>query len=249
MKKLPKVIRRDLRPSPTRPGKLGEQAPTTPSGELPSADGEPGDASAEPAEASAETERAIRRDPRPSRTRPGTLGGQAPTTPLKEPTSGDSEPAEGSTERAEASAETAAVPAAPTISPQPQSNDAFAARRRALAYKMVERYSVFAGGAGIIPIAIVSLGGVMGVNVRMVQILCKMYGIPFQRDRARAIVVGLVGGATPVGIAAATASTLVYFTPATSVIALVVSSAMAIACTRRIGRIFVDRFETGRGVE
>jgi uncharacterized protein (DUF697 family) len=113
---------------------------------------------------------------------------------------------------------------------------------------MVERYSVFAGGAGIIPMPIVSLGGVMGVNIRMVQILCKMYGVPFQRDRARAIVVGLVGGATPVGIAAATASTLAYFTPATNLIAVAVSSAMAITCTRRIGRVFVDRFEAGRGI-
>lgn len=68
---------------------------------------------------------------------------------------------------------------------------------------------------------------------------------PFERDRARAIVVGLVGGAMPSGLASVASSTLVYIVPASAVIGLAVSSMAAAACTRAIGRIFVDHFESG----
>jgi uncharacterized protein (DUF697 family) len=231
MKKLPKVIRRDLRPSAKRAGTPDGQTPTTPE-EPTSANDEPAENSTERAKGSTEPAKASTRRTEASMQR----------------TEASTERTADSTGQADTPAETSTVAAVPPTLPQPRSNDDFSKRRRTLAYKMVERYSVFAGGAGIIPMPIVSLGGVMGVNIRMVQILCKMYGVPFQRDRARAIVVGLVGGATPVGIAAATASTLAYFTPATNLIAVAVSSAMAITCTRRIGRVFVDRFEAGRGI-
>jgi uncharacterized protein (DUF697 family) len=119
------------------------------------------------------------------------------------------------------------------------------ARRRSRARAIVERHATYSAFGGIIPLPIVNVASVTAVIVRMVKVLSDLYGVPFQRDRARAIVVGLMGGAMPTGLAAVTASTLVYIVPGSNLIGLAVSSITAIACTRGIGRVFIEHFESG----
>ena len=120
-----------------------------------------------------------------------------------------------------------------------------AARRRSLANSIVERHAVYSGFGGIIPVPIANIASITAVIVRMVKMLSDHYGVPFERDRARAIVVGLMGGAMPTGLAAATTSVLVYIIPISGFIGLAVSSLAAIACTRSIGRVFIEHFEAG----
>ena len=54
--------------------------------------------------------------------------------------------------------------------------------------------------AGSLPLPIVIVAGVTAINLRMVKQLSDLYGVPFQRDRTRAIIVGLIGGAVPTGL-------------------------------------------------
>jgi hypothetical protein len=49
----------------------------------------------------------------------------------------------------------------------------------------------------------------------------------------------------PTGLAAVTTSTLYYLVPGAAFIGLAVSSVAAVACTRNIGRVFVEHFESG----
>jgi uncharacterized protein (DUF697 family) len=118
-------------------------------------------------------------------------------------------------------------------------------RRRLLALAVVKRHAAYSGVGGIIPIPVANIAGVAAVNVRMVKVLSELYRVPFERDRARAIVVGLLGGAMPTGLATATASTLVYVIPGANLVGLAVSSMTALACTRSIGRVFIEHFESG----
>ena len=120
-----------------------------------------------------------------------------------------------------------------------------ATRRRSQANSIVERHTAYAAVGGIIPVPIANVASVTAVIVRMVKRLSDLYGIPFERDRARAIVVGLMGGAMPTGLGAVTTSTLFYVVPGSGLVGLAVSSIAAVACTRSIGRIFVEHFETG----
>ena len=120
-----------------------------------------------------------------------------------------------------------------------------APRRRTQANSIVERHTAYAAVGGIIPVPIANVASVTAVIVRMVKLLSDLYGIPFERDRARAIVVGLMGGAMPTGLGAATTSTLFYIVPGSGLVGLAVSSIAAVACTRSIGRIFVEHFESG----
>jgi uncharacterized protein (DUF697 family) len=122
----------------------------------------------------------------------------------------------------------------------------FDARQRlSQAHAIVERYATYSAAGGIIPLPIANAASVMAIIVRMVKMLSNLYGVPFERDRARAIVVGMAGAATPTGLAAITSSTLFYLVPASAIIGLAVSSVAAVACTRSIGRTFVEHFESG----
>ena len=122
-------------------------------------------------------------------------------------------------------------------------------RRRSQANVIVERHTAYAAVGGIIPVPIANVASITAVIVRMVKLLSDLYGVPFERDRARAIVVGLMGGAMPTGLGAVTTSTLFYVVPGSGLIGLAVSSIAAVACTRSIGRIFVEHFESGSSLD
>lgn len=119
-----------------------------------------------------------------------------------------------------------------------------AERRLQLAFKIVDRHKMYAGLGGLLPMAAVNVAGVTAVILRMVKALSDLYGVPFERDKMRSIIIGLMGGAAPTGLAAATATTLSFAAPVAGAVGLAVSSVAAAALTRRIGLHFVERFET-----
>jgi uncharacterized protein (DUF697 family) len=119
-----------------------------------------------------------------------------------------------------------------------------AAQRRSAAHAIVERHVKYSAVGGAIPMPLVNFASMTAVIVRMVKRLSSLYGVPFDRRRARAIVTGLTGGAALTGFSAVTASAL-YVTPAGLVVGVAASSLAAAASTRWIGRMFVEHFERG----
>ena len=117
--------------------------------------------------------------------------------------------------------------------------------RHSRANAIVERHANFSALGGVIPVPLINVASVTVIIVRMVKHLCQLYDVPYEKGRARALVVGLAGGAVPSTASAVTASTLIYFVPGANLLGLAVSSVTAAACTRGIGRRFVDHFETG----
>ena len=122
--------------------------------------------------------------------------------------------------------------------------DPLAAKRRKLANKIVERHRTYAAVGGLVPLAVVNIASVTTVNLRMVRQLSELYQAPFQRDRARAMIVSLIGGAAPAGFGMATSSTLMWIVPGGMLVGLGVSAIAAGALTRAIGQVFVESFES-----
>ncbi|HEX3506449.1 MAG TPA: YcjF family protein [Xanthobacteraceae bacterium] len=120
-----------------------------------------------------------------------------------------------------------------------------AARRRALAHRIVERHHTYAAVGGLVPVPVANIASVTAVNLRMVRQLSELYQVPFQRDRARAAIVSLIGGAAPSGFSAATSSLLTWIVPGALLVGLGVSALSAGALTRAIGQVFVESFENG----
>jgi uncharacterized protein (DUF697 family) len=127
-----------------------------------------------------------------------------------------------------------------SISTEPQ-----AVRRRSAARKIVERHRTYAAVGGLFPLPVVNVAGVTAIIVRMVKQLSDLYGVPFERDRTRSAIIGLIGGAVPTGLGAATASTLAFAVPGGALVGLAVSAITAGALTRGIGLVFVEHFESG----
>jgi uncharacterized protein (DUF697 family) len=120
-----------------------------------------------------------------------------------------------------------------------------ASKRRVFARKIVERHRTYAAVGGLLPLPVANIAGVTAVNVRMVAQLSELYQVPFQRDRARALIISLLGGAAPAGFGAATSSTLMWIVPGGLLVGLGVSAITAGALTRAIGQVFVESFENG----
>jgi uncharacterized protein (DUF697 family) len=129
------------------------------------------------------------------------------------------------------------------LSVRPDRTDPLAARRRALAQKIVDRHRNFAALGGLVPLPAANIASIAAVNVRMVKQLSELYGVPFQRDRTRSFIVGLIGGAVPAGVGVAASSTLMWIVPGGLLWGLGASAITAGALTRGIGLVFIDSFE------
>jgi uncharacterized protein (DUF697 family) len=120
-----------------------------------------------------------------------------------------------------------------------------AAKRRQIARRIVERHRTYAAVGGMVPVPVANIASVTAVNLRMVQQLSALYQVPFQRDRARAAIVSLIGGAAPSGFGMATSSALMWIVPGGMFVGLGVSALSAGALTRAIGQVFAESFENG----
>jgi uncharacterized protein (DUF697 family) len=129
--------------------------------------------------------------------------------------------------------------------PHPAFDDADVLRLRRQARAIVERYANLSAIGGVIPLPVANVATVTAIIVRMVKSLSGLYGVPFEHNRARAIVIGLMGGVMPTGLATVTTSTLTYVVPGYNLLGLAVSSVTASAAARSIGRLLIEYFEKG----
>ncbi len=137
----------------------------------------------------------------------------------------------------------AALGPAPPREPKSDLSDPFAARRRALARRIVDRHKNYAAMGGLVPLPAANIASVTAINLRMVKQLCELYGVPFQRDRTRSFIIALIAGAAPSGAGLAASSTLMWIIPGGLVWGLGAAALTAGALTRGIGLVFVDSFE------
>jgi uncharacterized protein (DUF697 family) len=127
--------------------------------------------------------------------------------------------------------------------------DPAAALRRRKAGAIVERYANYSAIGGAIPIPLANAAAVTALLVRMVKSLSELYAVPFERNRTRATIIGLMGGALPTGFATIATSTLTYVVPGLGLLGLAVSSVTSGAYTRSIGQLFVEHFENGAALD
>jgi uncharacterized protein (DUF697 family) len=167
----------------------------------------------------------------PSRAANTTLASQIPPVPFDKV---EAEPA-------------LAVSSAPiandVAAPAPELSQQLAARRRALAHKIVSRHKNYAAMGGLVPLPVVNIAGIAAINLRMVKQLSDLYQVPFERDRTRSLIVGLIGGAVPTGVGTATSSIMMWIVPGGLLLGLGASAVTAGALTRGIGLVFIESFE------
>lgn len=118
-------------------------------------------------------------------------------------------------------------------------------QRRRGAVAIVERYANWSAVGGALPVPLVNAAAITGLMIRMVKSLSEHYGVPFERNRTRSIVIGLMGGALPTGFSTIATTTASYFVPGLNLLGLAVSSVTSGAYARSIGQLYIEHFENG----
>src|SRR5262245_47814779 len=66
-------------------------------------------------------------------------------------------------------------------------------RRDEEASQLVDRYSMWSGAAGLIPVPFVDIAAVGGLQLQMLHRLSQIYGVPFAENRGKSLIASLAG--------------------------------------------------------
>lgn len=117
--------------------------------------------------------------------------------------------------------------------------------RRALAEKLVERFSLWSGAAGLIPVPFVDLATVCGVQIQMLRRISQIYGVPFSENLGKALIAGLAGSMIPASSGVGAASLAKGVPVVGLVVSAVVMPVLSAGATYAIGMAFIEHFSSG----
>ena len=127
----------------------------------------------------------------------------------------------------------------------PHATEAFATLRRAIAVKLVERFSLWSAAAGLIPLPLVDLAAVGGVQIQMLRRISQIYDIPFSENRGKALIAGVAGSMIP-ATSVIGATSIVKSVPVIGTAVSVISMpALSAGATYAIGMAFIQHFASG----
>jgi uncharacterized protein (DUF697 family) len=117
--------------------------------------------------------------------------------------------------------------------------------RRAAAQKLVERFSVWSGAAGLIPVPFVDLAAVGGVQIQMLRRLSQIYSVPFSKNRGKAFAASVAGAMIPASSGMGAASLIKSVPLVGTAISIVVMPTLSAGATYAIGMVFIEHFSSG----
>ena len=137
-----------------------------------------------------------------------------------------------------------------TASENPEKTEAVATpasaeERAELAGKLVDRFAIWSGVAGLVPVPVVDVVAVGGLQVQMLRRLSQIYAVEFSANRGKALIAALAGSIIPetsrMGAASALKTVPVLGTLASAFVMPVLSAGATFA----IGKAFIQHFESG----
>ena len=117
------------------------------------------------------------------------------------------------------------------------------------ASKLVDRFSLWSGAAGLIPLPIVDIVAVGGVQLEMLRRLSDIYGVPFVENRGKSLIASLAGSVLPASTATTTAmgvtSALKSIPGIGTAISAFTMPVFSAGATYVIGKVFIQHFASG----
>jgi uncharacterized protein (DUF697 family) len=120
-----------------------------------------------------------------------------------------------------------------------------AKERRARAVKVIERFALWSGAAGLIPVPFVDLAAVGGVQIQMLRRLSQLYDIPFSENRGKALIAGVAGAMIPASSGIGAASLIKGVPLVGTAISALTMPTLSIGATYAIGLAFIQHFASG----
>lgn len=123
------------------------------------------------------------------------------------------------------------------------------AQRDEQASQLVDRFSLWSGAAGLIPLPIVDVAVVGGVQLQMLRKLSEIYGVPFSENMGKSVLASLAGALIPASTATTTAmgvGSLVKGLPGVgTLVGALTMPAFSAGATYIIGKVFIQHFASG----
>ena len=114
-----------------------------------------------------------------------------------------------------------------------------------MAVKLVERFALWSGVAGIIPLPFVDLAAVGSVQILMLRRISQIYGVPFSTNRGKALIASLAGSMIPASSGMGAASITKSVPVVGTAVSAVVMPALSAGATYAIGMAFIQHFASG----
>ena len=136
-----------------------------------------------------------------------------------------------------------------SASASPEHNEATAptstAERSEVAYKLVDRFAIWSGVAGLIPIPVVDVLAVGGLQIQMLRRLSQIYDVEFSENRGKALIAALAGTMIPATSGMGAASAMKAMPVVNILAAGFVMPVLSAGASFAIGKAFIQHFESG----
>lgn len=112
--------------------------------------------------------------------------------------------------------------------------------------KMVRKYSLWAGGAGLIPLPALDIVAVSGIQAKMLKELADAYHVDFSQELVKVSIGALVGGVMPTQLGRGIVGGLIKSIPVVGqAVGGLTVAIFSAASTFAVGKVFVQHFASG----
>lgn len=111
--------------------------------------------------------------------------------------------------------------------------------------KLSKNHILASMGVGLIPLPVVDMVALMGIQLDMIRRIAAEYDIPFRQDAGKSIITSLMGGFLPVTLGCAMASMIKIIPLIGQTTGAVTMPVISGASTYAIYKVFVQHFESG----
>ncbi len=117
------------------------------------------------------------------------------------------------------------------------------------ATQLVDRFSLWAGAAGLVPIPLVDVAVVGGVQLQMLRKLSEIYSVPFSENMGKSVLASVAGAVIPASTAttaAMGAGSLIKGLPGVgTLVGALTMPVVSAGATYVIGKVFIQHFASG----
>jgi uncharacterized protein (DUF697 family) len=140
----------------------------------------------------------------------------------------------------------------PTESVSPEKNEAIAdspemtpEQRNEVASKLVDRFAIWSGVAGLLPLPIFDTIAVGGLQLQMLRRLSQIYEVAFSQNSGKALIASMAGSMIPATSGIGAASVLKAVPIFGTIVSGFVMPVLSAGATYAIGKAFIQHFATG----
>ncbi len=120
-----------------------------------------------------------------------------------------------------------------------------ASKREEVASKLVDRFAIWSGVAGLVPLPLVDVLAVGGIQLQMLRRISQIYDVSFTENGGKALLASLAGTMIPTTSGLGAASMLKAVPIAGTLASAFVMPALSAGATYAIGKVFIQHFSTG----